>query len=79
MDTKKVINQNQTDPLTDTIIEQILTVRDTGRTNMFDVQTVAVIANELELYELVAFLSDRKNWSSYAEFILHGKTKQENH
>ncbi len=57
----------------DKLIEEILTVRDTGRTNMFDVYAVQRIANELELYELVIYLEEKKNWKEYTRFILTGK------
>ena len=61
--------------ITDELRRQILAVRDTGRTNMFDVRAVQRIAHELDLFELVVFLEDRRNWSIYSGFILHGKTK----
>ena len=38
------------------IKDQILAVRDTGLTNMFDTSAVQVIANEMGFYELVIFL-----------------------
>ena len=57
----------------DKLIEEILIVRDTGRTNMFDVYGVQRIANELELYDLVIFLEEKKNWKEYTRFILTGK------
>ena len=41
--------------MTDKIKEQIITIRDTGLTNMFDVNTVQRIAHEMEFYELVIF------------------------
>ena len=50
--------------------EQILAVRDTGRTNMFDVNAVQRIAFELDLYELVAWIEDNKK--EYTSFILYG-------
>ena len=60
----------------DSIIrEQILIVRDTGQTNMFDVPHVARIAYDLELYELVMFLDDSSNHKQYAKFILFGDEK----
>ena len=52
--------------------EQILAVRDTGRTNMFDVNAVQRIAFELDLYELVAWIEDHKK--EYTNFILYGET-----
>lgn len=52
------------------IKDQILTVRDTGLTNMFDVRAVQKIAYEMDFYELVNFLEeDRK---AYVNFIMHG-------
>ena len=57
----------------DKLIKEILTVRDTGRTNMFDVYAVQRVAYELELYDLVIFLEEKKNWKEYTRFILTGK------
>ena len=53
------------------IKEQILAVRDTGLTNMFDTKTVQVIANEMGFYELVIFLEENKK--EYVQFILCGE------
>lgn len=50
---------------------QILKVRDTGLTNMFDTNVVQKIAFEMELYELVNFLEDNKK--AYVHFILTGE------
>lgn len=36
--------------------EQILTIRDTGLTNMFDTRTVQRIASDMDFFELVIFL-----------------------
>lgn len=58
--------------ITDTLREQILAVRDTGRTNMFAVNEVQRIADELEFFELVSFLTDEKNKKAYCKFILYG-------
>lgn len=52
------------------IKEQILAVRNTGRTNMFDVNAVQRIAFEMDFYELVAWIEDHKK--EYSSFILHG-------
>ena len=38
--------------------EQILAIRDTGLTNMFDVNTVQRLAYERDFYELVVYLED---------------------
>lgn len=62
--------------MTDTIRRQILAVRETGRTNMFDTNMVQVIADEMEFHELVVFIEERKN--EYVRFILSGKTKCDN-
>lgn len=53
------------------IKEQILAVRETGLTNMFDTKAVQKIAFEMEFYELVNFLEEDKK--SYVNFILYGK------
>ena len=52
------------------IKEQILTVRDTGETNMFDANAVMVIANRMGFYELVRYISEHKQ--EYSRFILSG-------
>ena len=57
--------------MTDKIREQILAVRKTGRTNMFDVPMVQYIANEMRFYELVIFLEEHR--SAYVRFILTGE------
>ena len=58
--------------MTDKIREQILAVRKTGRTNMFDVPMVQYIANEMRFYELVIFLEEHR--SAYVNFILTGES-----
>ena len=55
---------------TDTVRRQILAVRDTGETNMFDIPAVQAIANREGYHDLVLFLVDHKR--AYADFILHG-------
>lgn len=54
-----------------TIINQILKIRDMGLTNMFDVRTVQFIAYEHNFYELVCFIEDHKK--EYCNFIMTGK------
>lgn len=57
--------------MNDKIKEQILTIRETGLANMFDIRAVQRIAYEMGFYELVDFLeTDRK---AYVDFILYGK------
>ena len=68
-------NPDENIVISDTLKEQILAVRDTGKTNMFDIAYVQRIAYEMELHELVLFLEDRKNRAAYANFILTGKTR----
>ena len=53
------------------IKEQILAIRDTGLTNMFDVATVQRIAYDMDFHELVMYLED--NRKEYAHFILTGE------
>ena len=50
---------------------QILAIRATGRTNMFDVPMVQYIANEMQFYELVVFLEEHRG--EYVHFILTGE------
>ncbi len=57
--------------MTEKIKEQILAVRDTGRTNMLDVNMVQMIAFEMEFYQLVNFIEDHK--TEYVQFIMKGK------
>ena len=59
---------------TDTVRRQILAVRETGETNMFDVPKVQQIANRLGYYELVLFLIDHRK--EYAHFIMTGEIKE---
>ncbi len=53
------------------IKEQILAIRATGRTNMFDVPMVQYIANEMHFYELVVYLEEHRK--EYVQFILTGE------
>lgn len=51
--------------------DQILAVRDTGLTNMFDVNAVQRIAYEMGYYELVNYLVEHRK--EYVRFILTGE------
>ena len=51
--------------------EQILVIRETGLTNMFDVYTVQRLAFEMEFWDLVIFLEENKD--AYVQFILTGE------
>ena len=55
------------------IKEQILAIRDTGLTNMFDVATVQRIAYDMGFLKLVVYLEE--NRKEYAHFILTGEEK----
>ena len=56
--------------MTDKVKKQILAIRDTGLTNMFDIHAVQKIAYDMEFYELVNFIEE--NRSAYVRFILTG-------
>ena len=51
--------------------EQILAIRDTGLTNMFDLPMVQCLAYDRGFYELVAYLEDHRK--EYVHFILTGE------
>ncbi len=56
--------------MTEKIKEQILEIRDSGLTNMFDTTAVQRIAYERDFYDLVLFIEEHKK--EYVDFILHG-------
>ena len=57
------------------IKKQILAVRDTSETNMFDLNTVQRIAMREGFYELVDYLENHRR--EYSCFILTGETHDE--
>lgn len=57
--------------MTQTIKEQILAIRDTGLTNMFDVNMVQRLAYERDSYELITYLEEHRK--EYVRFILTGE------
>ena len=57
--------------MTNKVREQILTIRNTGLTNMFDVNTVQRMAHEMNFFELVVFLEEHRD--KYVRFILTGE------
>lgn len=59
--------------MTETVKKQILAIRASGETNMFDVRRVQQIANRKGYYELVVYLEEHK--SEYVNFILTGKSR----
>ena len=58
--------------MTDEIRRQILEIRASGLTNMFDVTMVQRIAFERDFYELVNYIEE--NRKGYVRFILTGET-----
>lgn len=60
--------------MTDKVREQILKVRDTGKTNMLDTCMVQRIGLKMRLYEMVIFIEENK--TEYVNFILHGDEKE---
>ena len=57
--------------MTEKIKEQIIAIRDTGLTNMFDTNMVQRLAYERGFYELVVFVEE--NRKEYVHFILYGE------
>lgn len=57
--------------MTDKVRKQILAIRSTALTNMFDVVAVQRISNDMGFYELVVYLEE--NRKEYAHFILTGE------
>ena len=55
--------------MTEKIREQILAIRATGETNMFDAVTVQRMALDRDYYELIVFIEE------HVKFILTGETK----
>ena len=51
--------------------EQILAIRDTGLTNMFDLPAVQRLAYDREFYDLVLWLEEHPK--EYVHFILTGE------
>ena len=56
--------------MNETIRNQILAIRDTGLTNMFDVHMVQRLAFDRNYFELVNFLEEHRK--EYVQFILYG-------
>ena len=56
--------------MTPLVRSQILDIRDTGLTNMFDVKTVEQLADDFGYYDLATWLPSHKK--EYAEFIMCG-------
>ncbi len=57
--------------MTEKIKEQILAIRDSGETNMFDTKTVQYLAFHKGYYELVTYLEEHSK--EYVHFIMTGE------
>ena len=57
--------------MTDTIKEQILAIRTTGLTNMFDVTAVQWLAFERNFFDLICYIDEDR--AGYVRFILTGE------
>ena len=57
--------------MTEKIKKQILAVRDTGLTNMFDANAVQRIAYDMGFFELVVYLDEHRR--EYVHFIFTGE------
>ena len=57
--------------MTEKVKKQILAIRDTGLTNMFDIPMVQRLAYERGYYELVCYLEEQRK--EYAHFIMTGE------
>lgn len=60
--------------MTKEIREQIMAIRDSGLTNMFDVNTVQRLAYERDFHDLVMYIEKHK--AEYVNFILTGEEKR---
>ena len=57
--------------MTEIVKEQILTIRETGITNMFDLPAVQRLAYERSFFDLVVYIEEHPK--EYAHFILTGE------
>lgn len=58
-----------------TALEQLLSIRDSGVTNMFDFNAVQRIAYEDGSYELVTWMEEHRN--EYGRLIIYGAEDEE--
>lgn len=57
--------------MTEKIKQQIMAIRDSGETNMFDINTVQYLAYRRDFYELVTYLEEHRK--EYVHFIMTGE------
>lgn len=65
-------NKVKIDPVA---LEQLLEIRDSGETNMFDFNTVQRIAYDNGSYELVNWMEEHRN--EYGSLIMYGAADEE--
>lgn len=58
--------------MTEIVKEQILAIRDTGLTNLFDLPMVQRLAYERNFFDLVVYIEEHPK--EYAHFIMTGET-----
>ena len=61
--------------MTNTVREQIMAIRDSGATNMLDINAVQYHAFHMDFYDLVTYLEENKK--EYWNFIMTGKAPME--
>ena len=71
--TKPNNTNDQAKKIPEEMVQQIMQVRDTGKTNMFDLMGVLVVADELGLLNLQKYLFFRSNRETYINYLLNGK------
>ena len=57
--------------MTEIVKEEILAIRDTGLTNMFDLPVVQRLAYERDFFDLVVYIEEHPK--EYVHFILTGE------
>ena len=57
--------------MTEIVKEEILAIRDTGLTNMFDLPVVQRLAYERDFFDLVVYIEEHPK--EYSHFILTGE------
>ena len=59
--------------MTDKVREQIMKIRESGRSNMLDIHAVQRLAYESEFYDLVMYIEEHRR--EYWNFIMTGREK----
>ena len=66
---------SKAEKMSEIVKEQILAIRETGITNMFDLPVVQRLAYERGYYELVCWMEEHRK--EYAHFIMTGEADME--